>query len=307
MKRGLSASSPSAWRIFLTAVLTPCSNSTNVPAGHSACCNSSRGDHLARMSQQQGENLKRLVLEGHLAPPLAQFPGREVTANSGPATEAGPMKALIGSWLLASLGATMLAESRQPGLRIDVLVYNYAGLSAETLARAEGEAARIFERAGIETEWLAGRPAVSGRGGAVSAPPACHRGDTAVPPASLGGDGGASEVRPHDIRLCLGSRGWRIRGDRECVPPRAEELVKGREKLHAVIVGHVRAHELGHLLLGLGSHSASGLMRVRWRKKELELVAKRSLFFLPWQAERMRAQVPERVARERAELMASTR
>jgi hypothetical protein len=141
MKRGLSASSPSAWRIFLTAVLTPCSNSTNVPAGHSACCNSSRGDHLARMSQQQGENLKRLVLEGHLAPPLAQFPGREVTANSGPATEAGPMKALIGSWLLASLGATMLAESRQPGLRIDVLVYNYAGLSAETLARAEGEAA----------------------------------------------------------------------------------------------------------------------------------------------------------------------
>jgi hypothetical protein len=90
-------------------------------------------------------------------------------------------------------------------------------------------------------------------------------------------------------------------------PHRAEELVKGREKLHAVIVGHVRAHELGHLLLGLGSHSASGLMRVRWRKKDLELVAKRSLFFLPWQAERMRAQVPERVARERAELMASTR
>jgi len=35
------------------------------------------------------------------------------------------------------------------------------------------------------------------------------------------------------------------------------------------LLGHVIAHELGHLLLGSNSHSESGIMRACWRFKEL--------------------------------------
>jgi hypothetical protein len=44
----------------------------------------------------------------------------------------------------------------QPGdtrLTIDVRIYNYSRVSPETLPRAEQEAARIFERAGVATVW----------------------------------------------------------------------------------------------------------------------------------------------------------
>ena len=78
MKRGLSAESSSAWRSLLMAVLSPCSNSTNVSAGHSACCNSSRVTISPAMPQQQGQNLKRLVLNRHLPPALAQLAAGEI-------------------------------------------------------------------------------------------------------------------------------------------------------------------------------------------------------------------------------------
>jgi hypothetical protein len=35
------------------------------------------------------------------------------------------------------------------------------------------------------------------------------------------------------------------------------------------ILGNVIAHELGHLLLGVHSHSGSGVMHARWSREEL--------------------------------------
>jgi hypothetical protein len=40
-----------------------------------------------------------------------------------------------------------------------------------------------------------------------------------------------------------------------------------------VILGSVLAHELGHLLLGLNSHSATGIMRAAWGPEELHSAA----------------------------------
>ena len=44
---------------------------------------------------------------------------------------------------------------------------------------------------------------------------------------------------------------------------RTRELAKGFEL--DVILGWVMAHELGHLLLGKGAHSAVGIMHTPWR------------------------------------------
>jgi len=75
----------------------------------------------------------------------------------------------------------------------------------------------------------------------------------------------------------------------------SEELVKGSETMYAAIPGHVMAHELGHLLLGAGSHSATGLMHVPWHKKELDGVAQGALIFSSQEGETMRRQVLTRL------------
>jgi hypothetical protein len=55
---------------------------------------------------------------------------------------------------LTSPTIVLCAQSETTGLRIHIHLYNYAALSRETLAQAEHEAARIFRRMDIETEWL---------------------------------------------------------------------------------------------------------------------------------------------------------
>ena len=42
-------------------------------------------------------------------------------------------------------------------------------------------------------------------------------------------------------------------------------------------LGHVIAHELGHLLLGTGQHSAGGVMQGNWRGKQIVLATQRLL------------------------------
>jgi hypothetical protein len=55
------------------------------------------------------------------------------------------------------------------------------------------------------------------------------------------------------------------------------------------ILGHVIAHEMGHLLLGTKAHSVGGLMRAHWRESEKDRAAQGGLQFLDAEAKRMRA------------------
>ncbi len=65
----------------------------------------------------------------------------------------------------------------------------------------------------------------------------------------------------------------------------------------ARVLGHVMAHELGHLLLGLNAHSRQGIMCPSWHGDELHLASTGSLLFSEDQARLMR----ERLARRRGE------
>src|SRR5215467_13630853 len=80
----------------------------------------------------------------------------------------------------------------------------------------------------------------------------------------------------------------------------AEKLANRRGMRHGVILGHLAAHELGHLLLGVGSHSPHGIMHVPWRLKELDVIVQGLLVFTPQQAESMRTNIRARVAVERS-------
>ena len=50
------------------------------------------------------------------------------------------------------------------------------------------------------------------------------------------------------------------------------------------LLGHVMAHELGHLLLPYGAHSVAGLMRPAWDRAQVRAAAEGLLTFTPDQA-----------------------
>ena len=64
----------------------------------------------------------------------------------------------------AALGAMLAHSDERLDSRMTVLVYDYAGVQAETLMRAEQETSRIFRHSGVDITW---RP--------------CHMLDSTVP------------------------------------------------------------------------------------------------------------------------------
>lgn len=209
--------------------------------------------------------------------------------------EARSKKTLLGGWFLLGVAGTLQAEAPTPELKIQVFVYNYARVSSETLARAEREAARIYNRSGVETEWLDCplTPDEAAQYPACQLPVSPTRLALRVLSRRMADRFGLSQATfgsallPED-----GGFGMIAQVCAHC----SEELAKGREAMYALILGHVMAHELGHLLLGVGNHAATGLMHVPWYKKELESIDQGSLRFGSREGEKMRGQVSARLA-----------
>ena len=76
----------------------------------------------------------------------------------------------------------------------------------------------------------------------------------------------------------------------------AKQIGNRHRMRQGVVLGHIVAHELGHLLLGAGSHSGNGIMHVPWLPKELESVAQGSMMFTAGESEKMRVNIRARMA-----------
>jgi hypothetical protein len=66
------------------------------------------------------------------------------------------------------------------------------------------------------------------------------------------------------------------------------------ETFHASVnqvLGHVMAHEIGHLLLRTQQHSSAGIMRGQWTVADLLSAAHGQLRFTPEQSERIRVEI----------------
>ena len=186
----------------------------------------------------------------------------------------------------------------EPSLKINVGVYNYERVPDAILTRAKQEATRVFARVGVETVWVdcATSPAERPKY------PACQR---------------LLQSGPLFLSLKILSRSMA-----EALHPRFPSTsyfgfamldthggfgsyasiffhrVKQRAQkpllpIHTVL-GHVMAHEVGHLLLGFNGHSALGIMRAKWSKKDLERATRGNLRFTRRQAARMQAQIDAR-------------
>ena len=74
-------------------------------------------------------------------------------------------------------------------------------------------------------------------------------------------------------------------------PDRVEQISTHQNLPQELIMGHLIAHELGHLLLGDRSHSLVGLMFCPWGQREFDSMPLGMLNFTSAEAERVREQV----------------
>ena len=215
---------------------------------------------------------------------------------------------ICGLTLILLLTTSGLAEPRADKvsgnkLLISVLVHNYAEIPPKMLIEAEEHAARIFSRTGAEIRWLncPGNPAE------ISRLPFCNQ-----------PEGGPTQLQLRVVPRIMAERlslptnafGVALSAPQDqfgvyafVFAHRVDEIagqvgaeVAGVFFSPAVILGHIMAHEMGHLLLGAERHSRSGIMRANWTRKDAQLASRGELLFTRAQSKRIRAQVLERIS-----------
>ncbi len=189
-----------------------------------------------------------------------------------------------------TLGCLPLSRSKAPeaGLKLAVRTYNYAAVPGHILMTAEEHAEEIFRRAGIELAWvdcpvsrveLGKFPACTQlmndpRALTLKILPESMAVGYALPIINLG------VTIQHHASLVFYHRVQRLSNDK-CLSAR-------------VVLGHIIAHELGHLLLGEGGHSDKGIMMEDLRLRYFRQAEKGiPLTFSTEQAQRMHARLQE--------------
>jgi hypothetical protein len=178
-------------------------------------------------------------------------------------------------------GSIKTAAEENPSL--NVYVYNDAGVPQSALDQAEQIAQRIYQKAGVAILWNdCSRASSQTREGCFHS-----QGVTAF---SVRIVARSLNLPGEDFGIAfVGSNG---------VGQQADVFYSGIERLEressigaARILGHVMAHELGHLLLGMNSHSGFGIMQAHWAGSQLRQVSLGTLAFDKRQQEIIRARL----------------
>lgn len=193
---------------------------------------------------------------------------------------------MLARWffLIGILLAGRVAETQQLALAdhtINVAIFDDVQLSPDVLVHAQEEATRVFQKAGIQVLWMlckskgevrpeprCDEPGGSKRFALRIVPSAWKSNDSVFGVAfvSESGTGAYGDVF-HDSVQKL-HRDWGV------------SLAR--------VLGHVMAHELGHLLLGSNAHSRDGIMCPKWHGNELQRASMGTLLFSREQARLMR-------------------
>jgi hypothetical protein len=193
--------------------------------------------------------------------------------------------------------AALLAMSANAETVLLVRVYDYTRLPDNTILNSAALARQIFQKAGVETEWVR-CPLERGEEDRF---PGCRK------PAS------ESDILLRILPRCIESRRFSNSAFGYALPDtgglpaqhayvffdRVEQAARRSQQTArcislAVLLAHVMAHEIGHLLLGTESHSDRGIMRARWSLQDLQEMELGQMVFLPEQAKLIRSRITRR-------------
>lgn len=175
--------------------------------------------------------------------------------------------------------------------RVNVRVYNYDRVNRRLLDRAEQETNGVFRQAGIGVGWTE-CPRTEAE---IALYPDCQG-----PPASADF---VLNLLPESMarhaRLQDSAFGFAVSQSASVFCERIDHAAQAGGLSAYQLLGHAVAHEIGHLLLGPGSHTEAGLMDAAWGPEDLVTMGKVEMFFTPQQSERMRAEARLRIEKER--------
>jgi len=192
--------------------------------------------------------------------------------------------------------------SPETSLTVTIHVHNHAEVDHRTLTEAEKVATEIFRKVGIKTRWVDPALNSENKKGNSVAQRSFNLSDIQLDilPPSM-----AERLRlPNNVMgLAPGTE-----RDRQLVylfydkvKALAEKQMKARVDggistyaIRVQILGHAIAHEIGHILLNLESHSDTGIMRADWDLKQLHDACYGYLVFTLPQAEAIRLEVGRR-------------
>jgi hypothetical protein len=186
----------------------------------------------------------------------------------------GPTDWIAVAVMMGLMGSVNAAADESGSFTIPVMVMNEVGIQDQTVRLAQAETARIFKAAGITLTWL--------RSGTPSKRTLIIKIAT-VPPDQKGRNQNALGVAPSS-KETRGRVAW-------LYYHRIEGLARLSQLEVSKLLGHVMAHEMGHLLLPYGSHALSGLMREGWDAQQTRLASTSELTFAPDQAATIRARL----------------
>ncbi|MGH9627708.1 MAG: hypothetical protein ACRD7E_05125, partial [Bryobacteraceae bacterium] len=179
-------------------------------------------------------------------------------------------------------------------LSITVHSFDYSSTHPASMAEAQRVAELIFLHAGIHVFWL---NCPIARPHSVAAPNCEPRTDAAHFVLAVLPEHMARKVatNPTQFGLALLNREGGLPNYAYVFLQRAVDMAKSELVSWTGILGHLIAHELGHLLLGRNSHVPVGIMRAAWRSTEIKQALTGNLLFTPKQVERIRDDVQRRL------------
>jgi hypothetical protein len=208
--------------------------------------------------------------------------------------------ALMGG--LTGFDQDALARSQDTSLTLTFLVCNFAQVDSRTLRDAEKVTSEIFRKAGVETRWVDSASTSENKQSPLAAYGSYTLSDIqldilpSLRAERLGLPNNVMGLAPgtgRDRRLVY------VFYDK--VKALAEMQMNARAEggistyaIRVQILGYAIAHEIGHILLNLESHSDTGIMRAAWDLRQLQDACYGYLVFTPPQVEAIRLEIGRR-------------
>jgi hypothetical protein len=187
----------------------------------------------------------------------------------------------VNTWVIAGVvgaavasGTTRAAAQILPptgsGLTVAVDLADYVRLPSQDLAEAEAWATASYRAVGIDLVWAPSSSDASG----IPTPPV----SAAIPVRVVLVPHAKAEAKCEAERLEANVTGIAISGAPDARSRiayifynRIERLALAQGAPVTRGLGHVMAHEIGHLLLGVNGHSRDGLMQPDWLPRETRM------------------------------------
>jgi hypothetical protein len=188
------------------------------------------------------------------------------------------MEARQGNWLIISLIMTIVAVAPRcmaGTLRLTIVIYDHAGVGPERLAAAENTVSDVFGHANVELVWREGFGYASDRHGSLNPAPE----DPATLVIKLQPE---SEAVKYGVKSVCG--GFAL----------GANVTVFVRRFDATWLGHIMAHELGHILLGPNAHAVVGIMRGALLPEDWAKAEQGTLGFSHSQNEQIRRWISQR-------------